>query len=346
MRLTQAELGGKLIPLMVPEEHHFYQRLLWNTYVRTWRAYPTAYQMHVNSGQFDTVVIDGKERNGIPATRHCVAQALRAEVLARMLRFGGTLTNELVLGVLLTDHWKFKEWRYMQEVGADWDSYAEAQVRSKADLEDSGMFGPRVLTIAWSVAHETLARMESLCDKFYNDAEGLTPFEIAELVSHYVDDISQSDAWVTEAKDGLNVLDARILIRNASNPTYMRLNEEGRTRLQQDASEAGYPGYFTNNETTYEAQARVGRRVQKVLTTLLIERFGTIFDALDLPVIVDNVIRRRFNRKIAQAAERWKIAELIYGGRGWSKMGVSSPIYGGVSWNAAWTAGPGATGGC
>ena len=296
MRFPTIELGSELIPLDVDPDHPVYMQILARWYATMWRAHPTVWEMHIRNGQFDTV----NGRNGIPATKHCAAQALRAEVLAKVLGLNRALTYELVAGVLLTDSFKFREWQYMQRVGPSWDSYAEAQRQAKRSWQATQMFSDRVIRLASSVAHETLLSMEIFCDRF-ELGEQLTPFEIAQLIAHYADDISQDHRWVTEKREGRNVLEERILVRNASNPTYKRLNEEGRVRLHEEAVAAGYPQYFANHETTYEAQARVGRRVQMVLATLLGHALKQRLDPLDLPVIIDNAIRRKLNGDISNA---------------------------------------------
>jgi hypothetical protein len=322
MRLKIEELGGKLIPLAVGEDHPLHRRIFANWYAATWRAHPTVWQMHVINGQFTTVIIDGKERNGIPATKHCVAQALRAQVLGKLLKLPFPLIHELVAGVLLTDSYKFREWQFMQEVGPSWDSYAETQLLAHLSWAQSEMFSPRVMELAASVAHETLLKMELLCDK-YDEGRDLTHFEIAQLIAHFVDDISQDHSWVTEGDGKTNVLTERILVRNASNPTYMTLNQEGRTRLGEEANAAGHPEYFTSGETTYEAQARVGLRVQAVLATFLRGDELAWFNPLDLPVAIDNVLRRRFNREVAVLSNfqhpAFPMRSFTYGGPGWNQ---------------------------
>jgi hypothetical protein len=322
MRLKAVELGGKLIPLAVGEGHPLHRRIFANWYATTWRAHPTVWQMHAINGQFKTVIIDGKERNGIPATKHCVAQALRAEVLARLLGLPRSLSFELVAGVLLTDSFKFREWQFMQEHGPNWATYAKAQYLAHESWAQTEMFSPRVMELAANVAHESLLKMELLCDK-YDEGGDLTDFEIAQLIAHFVDDISQDHAWVTEREGNRNVLTERILVRNASNPTYMTLNQEGRTRLREEANAAGYPEYFTSGETTYEAQARVGLRVQAVLAALLRGDRLTWFNPLDLPVVIDNVLRRRFNREIPVLFNfehpSSPVQSFMYGGPGWNQ---------------------------
>jgi hypothetical protein len=332
MRLKAVELGGKLISLVVPEDSLPYRRITTKWYAETWHAHPTVWEMHMRNGQFvdttanvrhpETGVITTQTRNALPATKHCVAQAKRAEVLARLLGLPRWLIYELVAGVLLTDSYKLNEWLLMQRKGACWDTYAEAQALAHASWVTSEMFSPNVLTIASSVAHESLLQMLLLCDK-YDEGTDLTPLEVAQLIAHFADDISQDHAWVTEREGNTNVLTQRILVRNASNPTYMTLNQEGRTRLWEEANAAGYPEYFTSNQTTYEAQAEVGLRVQALLSTLLSEKLGGVrFNPLDLPVIIDNVLRRRFNRQVPVLFNfehpPSSVRSFTYGGPGWN----------------------------
>lgn len=295
MRLEELDLRSGLIPLVVDEGNPVYQRIMARLYAEVWRAYHNVWKMHGINGQFTNVEINGELRNGIPATKHCVAQAVRAQALAKMLGLPDDIIRILVEGVLLTDSYKFREWCYMQEVGPSWGSYADAQDQAKKTWVDSGMFSREVLVIASSVAHETLITMELLCDAFERGT--LTHLQIAQLIAHYVDDISANHAWVTQRAGNTNVLTERILVRNASNPTYRRLNAEGKTRLHQDASRMGFDWLFTDGETTYEAQARVGISVQAVLAEMLQARLGgRQFHPFDLPVIIDNYLRRIVNQ--------------------------------------------------
>ena len=218
----------------------------------------------------------------------------RPRLLASLLGLSFPLIHELVAGVLLTDSYKFAEWQLMQEEGPNWDSYAKAQALAKLLWVENEMFSPRVIELASSVAHESLVEMEVLCDLF-DDGLGLLDFDVARLIAHYVDDISIDHNWVIERSGSSNVLTYRTLERNAGNPTYTRLNEEGRVRLRETAAAAGYPNMFTRGETTYEAQNRVGRRVESVLAILLRRRHGW-FESLDLPVIIDNQLRAEINR--------------------------------------------------
>jgi len=284
MLTKSVELGSRLIPLPF-EDTPDYRRMIANIYASMWGSHPTVWEMHVINRQF----VEFEGVSAIPATKHCVAQALRADVLADMLGLRPALTHELVAGVLLTDSYKAEKRRYMNRVSPSWDSYAEAQRLAKASWVDSGMFSPNVITIASSVAHETLLDMEQICDgKFDHLCQD--PFTIARLVAHYVDDISRNHDWVEEAGEHGNMLDLRMQ-HNARNPAYAQLNEEGRLCLRQEAVDAGLPRYFTGYETTYEAQARVGHRVERVLARLIGRRFDLYVEPIDLPVIVDNSIR-------------------------------------------------------
>src|SRR6185503_9221169 len=122
MPILRVELGSELVALPM-ENTPSYRRLLAGVYARMWRAHPLAWEMHVLNEQFET--IDGV--NGIPATKHCVAQALRAEVLAWLLGLRRPLTWETIEGVLVADAFKAGERRHMNSVTPSWDSYAEAQ---------------------------------------------------------------------------------------------------------------------------------------------------------------------------------------------------------------------------
>lgn len=114
--------------------------------------------------------------------------------------------------------------------------------------------------------------------------------QLALLAMHYLDDITVNDQWaVPAAADGRNVIDTRTAA-NAANPDYQAINEAGRTELHRQARAIGRY-YFIEGRTTYEVQRKVGHEVEYLLSMLIWQRRGVKFRPIDLPVIIDNVIR-------------------------------------------------------
>lgn len=255
------------------------------------REHPDVWEMHKRNEQFTE--IDGV--TGRPAVLHCAVQALRARVLAWLLKLDPATAHLLEKAAFLHDSYKANERRYMLKHGCDWDSYDRAQVLARRSWEESGMFGSLVMDIAGAVGHESLAIMESRVRAGAdNPGAYLTPRELAMLAMHYLDDISIGSDWVTPVVDGRNALDFR-MERNESSPVYATLNEEGRTRLSEQARQAGLTSDdFLGGKTTYEAQRLTGHRVEQVLATVVAERQNVPqFPVLHLPVIIDNVLRER-----------------------------------------------------
>ncbi len=268
-----------------------YRRLLAREYVSTWRTHPDVLEMHVRNQQF--VVIEGVA--AFEAARHTVAQALRGEVMAQLLRLPRYQTMLLIKGMLLTDSFKADERRYMQANGYSLESYNQAQHLAHLSWKQSGMFGPLVMDIASAVAHESLLKMEIICTKAIDH---LSWKEILFLVAHYLDDISRGWEWCKSAVGDMNMLDFRTA-GNAANPAYQLINETGWAWLRQQAENTFGPltHYFREPTTTYEAQLETGKRVQARLVDLLAQ-YGTDVTPAELPEFIDQLIVRRFNQTL------------------------------------------------
>lgn len=281
--------------VLLDEEHPAYPGIRRQHFVALARQHPDAWRMHHINEQFHT--IEGV--NGIPAVRHCMVQAARARVLACLLRLDLITTNMLVKAALLHDSFKAHEVRYMRAVGPSWDSYDFAQQMAQQSWRQTRLFSEGVILIASSVAHESLVDMLVLAEKARLYGVGsLSPFEIAQLAMHYLDDITVEDQWAEPADGSSNIISVRMR-RNASNPRYARLNEQGRTMLRAEAAKRGLP-HFLHQETTYAAQEWVGYLVQDLLADLVGARTGGIaIRSVDLPVIIDNIIRQELNKMLA-----------------------------------------------
>jgi hypothetical protein len=264
-------------------------------FVAIMRRHPDVWHVHKQNRQFRLI-------HGVIARRavqHCAVQAARGRVFGRLLGFSLRMREVLEKAAFLHDSYKAEEIRYLRANGKSWDAYDQAQQRARESWEITGLFSQAVMDVAGSVAHESLAAMRLICEQAQNHGlDSLSELQVAMLAMHYLDDIAVNDDWAQPAVDGRNVIDIRTA-NNAANPDYRILNEEGRTRLREQAVELGLTHLFTQGRTTYEEQCIVGHEVEALLARIIMDRYGVVFEPCDLPVILDNVIRQELSTILA-----------------------------------------------
>jgi hypothetical protein len=275
-----------LIPL--DETSGQYKGVRKQYFVAIMRRHPDVWHVHKQNRQFQLI-------HGVIARRavqHCAVQAARGRVFGRLLRLSLRMREVLEKAAFLHDSYKAEEIRYLRAHGKSWDAYDQVQQRgARESWEITGLFSQAVMDVAGSVAHESLAAMCLICEQAQNHGlDSLSELQIAMLAMHYLDDIAVNDDWAQPAADGRNVIDIRTA-NNAANPDYRILNEEGRTRLREQAAALGLTHLFTEGRTTYEQQCIVGHDVEALLARIIMDRRDVIFEPYDLPVILDNVIR-------------------------------------------------------
>lgn len=210
-------------------------------------------------------------------SEHCIVESARAAVLADLVGLPDASKRSLIVAAALHDCFK----RIEVETGASasWDRSAGAAADAEKRLRAAG-FADEVVDIASAVGHASLRATEERLRR-----AALSFLDLACLILHYVDAYTIDSRWtVPAAADGggatVNDLDRRVE-RSRANPRYARLEAEAATRL---------------GETISAAQRRIGRLVERRLAELVGERTGVPVDSLDLPVVVDDEIRRRIAR--------------------------------------------------
>ncbi|HSX42976.1 MAG TPA: hypothetical protein VLF59_02720 [Candidatus Saccharimonadales bacterium] len=271
-------------PIDIPEDDVAYKQARLGYFARIAWAHIDVWQQHYDNRQFDVLpahlpgIEEPKEICALPSVRHCLVEGARAAILGTMLGLEGGQVHDLQKAAVLHDSFKGQEVVRMLEQKPSWDSYAEAQVAAHDSwLATPGRFSEDVIDIASSVAHESISDMEELLAK--SDDE-LTDLDKAKLAMHYLDDYTVEDYWAEPAVDGQNDLDRR-MTKNENNERYRALNEAGRE-------------YF-DGETAYQAQRRNGHAVETRLAALIKKAQGlpeAAFEAIDLPVIIDNNIKQ------------------------------------------------------
>lgn len=273
------------IPRPINEKDVNYRTARRDFFVGIALKYPHAWDMHRDMTQLERP--RPGELNFQPAVRHCMVEAARAEVFADLLNLSRGMSAAVVEAALLHDSYKKGEVLLMRQ-DPSWENYDLAQQQARQVWEGSRRFSPLVMDIAGSVAHETIGAMETILAK--NDSD-LSEEDVARLVMHYIDDYTFEDEWAKEAE--LNGLEkqndlARRMRKNETNPRYQRLNETGRVHF--------------NGQTTYQAQLQTGKRVEARIARLIEQRRGLVIDPSDLPVVVDNIIKKKLLGRAALLA--------------------------------------------
>ncbi len=222
-------------------------------------------------------------------SRHCLVEQGRVAMFAQRLHFSEDLTQDLLHAAAAHDFFKRIEQDIAKEGGYTWESYEKAS-RTATDLmrlagKTLPAINERVIRLANAVGHGSLREIESILEK-----PSLSEDDVAFLVMHYVDDYTRGDQWIKPAEVDLSIdpsgmpmneLDRRIAknLKNAEpGKQYERLNVDG-------------IGKFTDKtETTFQAQRRIGHRVEETLIRVLADR-GYHVAPLDLPEFIDNDIR-------------------------------------------------------
>lgn len=289
-------VAGVLVPL--DEEPREYRDARRRYFVALMRQHPDVWRMHKANRQF--VRIEGVIAR--KAVQHCAVQLARARVLGRLLGLDLVYQGVLQKAAFLHDSYKGHETRHLNRSGRTWKAYDWAQLQARVSWDDTGIFSQVVMRVASAVAHESLVEMLAILDGAA--AEGVSQEELAMLAMHFLDDAAIEDEWaVPVTAAGVDVIAAR-MARNAANERYWLINEAGCTELRKMAAAHGYD-YFQDGETTYEAQLRVGHLVEDELARIIMHKQGVTFNPRDLPVIIDNVIRRELTQLMA-AIEREK----------------------------------------
>lgn len=211
-------------------------------------------------------------------SEHCLVEVARVKVFAEKLQLAEEIKRDLILAAAMHDFFKKAEKEMAVGGKLDWELY-ERSGEAQTDYLVEAKVKPEIISLVNSVAHSSLVDMERLLEK-----DKLTEEETARLVMHYVDDYTINDEWAkpiekNESGRELNDLDRR-LDKAEQNPRYDQINKDG-------------IGRFREGETAYQAQRRIGHDVEERLARLIEEKTGETINSKDLPVMVDQEIKRK-----------------------------------------------------
>ncbi len=223
--------------------------------------------MHKLAGLFD-------DWTNVPA--HCLLATARVEVIGKLLKLDDELIHDMMVAATLHDFGKKLEKEIVTIAGPTWKAFEYANSISTLALKNAG-FSQRIIRIASASGHGSLIETVEIVTSIEPSDE-----DLACLIFHYVDDYTINDKPVTPFSDGKNDFTRR-MENNVANKRYKILDEEGRIHF--------------SGASTFEAQERIGRRVQEKLTFLMIEAEGDMIAPNYLPEYVEEIL----NNEIATA---------------------------------------------
>jgi myo-inositol-1(or 4)-monophosphatase len=213
-------------------------------------------------------------RDAANITQHCLAEAARCRAIGPALELPAEVQRDLGLAAALHDFNKLEEKKYLAAArvqgSSEYEAFDAAGTEANALMREA-QFSEPVIRLANSVAHPSLPMIEEILEK-----QHLTPYDLAALILHYIDDISNGSDWVKHAQDetraSVSAIDGRLDIGEA-NPRYQKLNEEGRTHLR--------------GRTVFEALRQTGHKVENRLAAILSEKTGTEIRPNELALWID-----------------------------------------------------------
>jgi hypothetical protein len=246
-----------------------------------WRAHlAPLLALHEGPGKLWEKDETGRDWSNV--TDHCLLEAARVDVFARLLRLSAGVREDLVAAAGAHDFYKKFEIAAtradLASGGTGRAGYLRAERESEAHLRAAGL-SDRVIRLIHSVGGEpeNVLETERIADLAAPSEE-----EIAYLIMRYVDDYTRGSAWVAPADENLqNEIDRRA-DQNRANPDYRRMDEEGRSF---------YEGTSFAGMSRFEAQAAAAHLAEAKLAELLRIRAGLEMEARRVPEAIDTILR-------------------------------------------------------
>ena len=213
---------------------------------------------------------------------HCLIEAARVCVFARLLRFDPELTKDLALAALLHDGHKKRE---VEAIRRDMEAGKSGRVASMAvaheyaeELAKKGL-SPRAIALMGFAGG--MPEVIFTIDKILR-TETLDDNSLASLVMHYVDAYTRNDEWAELSAQGVNDVDRRAQ-KNRENPNYKKIADE---------IEAIFAEHdFSSDPDPFNVMAVISHRIEDTLCRLIFERGGAQIDPLCLPEEIDKRIK-------------------------------------------------------
>ncbi|MDO8513852.1 MAG: hypothetical protein Q7S37_05100 [bacterium] len=231
-------------------------------------------RLHKKEGLWDRN--EKNQRDWGNVSEHCLVEVARTKILSRDLGLSEDETKKLTIAAGLHDFFKKGEKSFMGQSGLTWESTELSEEESRRIMRENG-FSEEIIELAHSVGHGSLSKVEEILNR-----QDLTEHEIAFLIMHYVDDYTIDSEWCKPAYDEKNDLDRRIE-KNETNPRYQVLNQDG-------------VGRFMENETTFQAQHRIGKLVESRIAQLIADRLHEEIRPTALPTRIDEEIKKEIDK--------------------------------------------------
>lgn len=231
-------------------------------------------KLHKKEGLWDRN--EKNERDWGNVSEHCLVEVARTKLLSRNLGLSEEETKKLTIAAGLHDFFKKGEKSFIEHGILTWESTEKSEEESRRIMTENG-FSQEIIELAHSVGHDSLSKVEEILNK-----QDLTEHEIAFLIMHYVDDYTIDSEWCKPASDGKNDLDRR-MEKNETNPRYQVLNQDG-------------IGKFMENETTFQAQHRIGKLVESRIAQLMTDRLYEEIRPTTLPARIDEGIKNEIGK--------------------------------------------------
>lgn len=199
---------------------------------------------------------------------HSLFVAARTQVLAQWLGLNEEVQQKLLLAAAVHDAFKSGEVAITKKAGHTWESFEEADRAEEQALRQAGI-EEDITQLVQAAGHNCFNYVQRLLQR-----EVLSDLEKAFLVLHYVDTYTRATNWVTG-----DPIDERVTYNEK---TYQGLDAAGVGRIE---------GH--SEETTFQAQRRIGYAVQQRLVQEIASRTGEVVDPRQLAAIVDEKLKQK-----------------------------------------------------
>jgi len=258
-------------------------------------SFRSAFRLHRDAGllwERD----QSRRREWRNVSEHCLVEGARVGILADLLFLSPQARKDLVFAALLHDFFKRNEIENMKEAATSGRPLREASLSSdqegKVRLQAAQVPKNIIRLVGAAGNHpETIFEIKTILDK-----EELTEDDLSFLTMHYIDDYTKGDMWVTPVEmdkehSRINDIDRRL---REGGQRYAKKMEEEETAFRDN------PDPFFHNKKGLQIISEIAHMVERRLADLVSERSGEAVDPLELPEIIDNVVREAVKREVLE----------------------------------------------
>ena len=213
---------------------------------------------------------------------HCLIEAARADIFAKLLGFSAELRDDLVTASLVHDAYKRQEVEAIKAESSIGGTGMEAEIRANdtalAQLAEQ-KFSDRVIRLVGLVGGGAPVVLEI---QRIIDQEAHTEEELAALVVHYIDNYTRDSDPVTPAiqESGIwiNDIDRRARA-NMAKQQYAGIDTEWKKQYAHDQRFAG--------KNSFEVMVMVSRKIENVLMNHLSHAVTQNSGVVQLPELIE-----------------------------------------------------------